>query len=70
MSDTQTEPTPAERDLTGHYDGEPVGQLHPDDAERLRAMSLPAVSEPSEMPVQFPAAQQRVIVKTPHTIGR
>ena len=59
MSDTATEPE-TERDLTGHYDGEPVGQLHPDDAERLRAMSLPAVSEPSEMPVQFPAAQQRV----------
>ena len=30
-------------DMSGHYDGEPVGYLHPDDAERLRS----ALAEPN-----------------------
>ena len=60
MTDTAAESHLAERDLTGHYDGEPVGRLHPDDAARLREITEEPSAELVSSGSTFPAAQQRV----------
>ena len=48
--------TDTDKDLTGHYEGEPVGYLHPDDAERLRGM-VASVEEHPIVEVMQPAGQ-------------